>query len=72
MCLLPGGCLLQWGGVYSRGVGGSAPGGGIPACTEVDRPVNRITHTPVKTLPWHNFFAAGNNPYELVYGILTS
>ena len=46
-----GGCLVP--GVCSQGVsgpggvpvpGGSAPGrGGIPACTEADPPVNRIT-----------------------------
>ena len=49
-CLLWGvcsrGCLLQGvsalAGVYSRGV--SAPGGGIPACTEADTPLlNRMT-----------------------------
>ena len=45
----PGECLLRggvcfWGGVCSQGV--SAPGGGgIPACTEADPPVNRITDT---------------------------
>ena len=43
----PGGCLVRGGGlVWGWG------GGSIPACT-VDR------HTPVKTLPWPNFVAAG-------------
>ena len=39
----PGGCLLP-GGAWSFG-GGSALGGGIPACTEADTPppVNRMT-----------------------------
>ena len=32
----PEGCLLPGGG-------GPAPGGGIPACTEADPPVNRMT-----------------------------
>ena len=36
-CLPLGGCLL-WGGVLLRG------GGGIPACTEADPPVNRMTN----------------------------
>ena len=40
-----GGLLRGWwsgpgGSVWSRG-----GGGGIPACTEADPPVNRITHT---------------------------
>ena len=46
-CLLPGGLLL--GGV-------SAPGGGIPACTEADPPVSRITDACKKI----TFVAAGN------------
>ena len=48
-------------GVWSRGV--SAPGGGIPACTEADPPPLTESQTPVKTLPWPNFVAAGKN-YE--------
>ena len=46
VCLLPGGCLLQ--------------GGGIPACTETDPPpVNRITDACENiTLP---YFVAGGN-----------
>ena len=52
-CLLPGGvppsrgCLLP-GGCPSGGCllpGGLLPGGGIPACTEADPPVDRITDT---------------------------
>ena len=49
---LTGGCLVP-GGVCSRGVpgpgevprpgGGLVQGSGIPACTEVDPPVNRMT-----------------------------
>ena len=45
--LLPGGCLLQRGGLL-RGVGVCvcSQGGGIPACAEADTPpVNRITDT---------------------------
>ena len=54
----PGG-LLQ--GVYSWGV--SVPRGwcGIPPCTEADTPLWTESHTPVKTLPWPNFVAAGND-----------
>ena len=38
------------------------PGGcGIPACTEADTPLRTESQTPVKTLPWPNFVAAGNN-----------
>ena len=50
----PGGCLLL-GGVCSQGgyllprgsasQGGLLPAGGIPACTEADPPINRITDT---------------------------
>ena len=35
-------------------------GGGIPACTEADPPLWTESQTPVKTLPWPNFVAAGN------------
>ena len=43
-CLLPRGCLVLGGVPGPRGV--SAPGGiCIPACTEAEPPVNRITHT---------------------------
>ena len=65
----PGGCvcsrggLLWWvsapGGVSA--LGGSAPGGCIPACTEADTPLWTESQTPVKTLPWPNFVAAGND-----------
>ena len=38
------GCLV-WGGACSGGAcSGVGEGGGIPACTEADPPVNRITH----------------------------
>ena len=57
------------GGICSQGglvQGVSAPGGlvlrgGIPACTEADPPPPPWTEsqTPVKTLPWPNFVAAG-------------
>ena len=48
------------GGFCSQGV--SAPGGcGIPACTEADTPLWTESQMPVKTLPWPNFVAAGNN-----------
>ena len=65
MCLVRGVCLV-WGGVPGPGVcawsgGGAWSGGegGIPACTEAEPPpVDR--QTPVKTLPWPNFVAAGN------------
>ena len=42
------------------GPGGVGGGGGIPACTEADPPLWTESQTPVKTLPWPNFVAAGN------------
>ena len=39
--------LLVWGGVCSRGGGSLVPGGGIPACTDADPPVNRMTDRQV-------------------------
>ena len=54
-CLLPGGVCLVWGGcAWSWG------GSGIPACTEADPPPWTESQTPVETLPWPNFVAAGN------------
>ena len=49
------------GGGYSRGVSASR-GCGIPACSEADTPARPWTEsqTPVKTVPWPNFVAAGN------------
>ena len=74
VCLFPGGCLLPGGGCLVCGdgslvQGGWVPGpggvwslGGIPACTEADTPLLPVDrHTLVKTLPWPNFVAAGNN-----------
>ena len=63
---VPGlGGYLVLGGVSA--LGGFQPGGrllvgGIPACTEADTPPPLLTEsqTPVKTLPWPNFVAAGN------------
>ena len=59
----PGGCLLlggAWsGGACSWGVPTSR-GGGIPACTEADPPLNRIIHTcENRTLP--QLRSGGNN-----------
>ena len=70
-CLLPGGggasALGGPGprgrGVWSQGVcSGGLLQGGIPACTEADTLPAQWTEsqTPVKTLPWPNFIAAGN------------
>ena len=68
----PGGCLLRGmsapgrgGGVSSQGgvcSGGCVcSGGGIPACTEANAPLLWTeSQTPVKTLPYPNFVAAGN------------
>ena len=79
-CLLLGGVCFP-GGVCSQGVsgpGGLLPGGGgyllwggyIPACTETDTPLWTESQTPVKTLPWRNFVAAGNNiSWTLVWKI---
>ena len=64
-----GGLLL--GGVCSRGCllpqGACSGGGCIPASTEADTPPVNKSQTPVKTLPWPNFVAAGNN--VLVIGV---
>ena len=68
VCLVWGGGVCSWG----RGCGVPGPGGGvcsrgggsgIPACTEADTlpPLLTESQTPVKTLPWPNFVAAGNN-----------
>ena len=76
-CLLRGGCLLWgvsallWGGLLQGRCllpQGACSGGCIPASTEADNPpsVNQ-SQTPVKTLPWPNFVAAGNN--VLVIGV---
>ena len=43
-CLVPGVCLLP-GGVSAPGGEVSAPGGGIPACTEADTPLPGETAT---------------------------
>ena len=42
-CMLPGVCVLPGRCMLPRGV--CFPGGGIPACTEADPPVDRITDT---------------------------
>ena len=60
------------GGGGSGPLGGSGPGGVcsggggcIPACTEANPPpVWTESQTPVKTLPWPNFVAAGKNLYN--------
>ena len=75
-CLLPGG-VCSWGsalggvcsrggGVYSQGgcllLGGLLLEGVYPACTEADTPTLLTeSQTPVKTLPWLIFVAAGKN-----------
>ena len=51
-------CLVRGGSAPGGGVSG--PGGGIPACTEAEPPpLWTESQTPVKTLPWPNFVAAG-------------
>ena len=76
-CLLWGGGLLRGRGYLLRGVcsqggcllprGVSAPGGVcIPACTEADTPLLTESQTPVKTLPWPNFVAAGKKSTTFV------
>ena len=53
---LEGGCLV-WGGCLAWGGGG----GGIPACTEAEPPVNRMTNRCKNiTLP-QTSFAGGSN-----------
>ena len=71
-CVCSGGCLLRecplWlvsalGGVCSGGClpwGASAPGGGIPACTEADTPCEQNDRQVQKYYLGHNFVAAGN------------
>ena len=71
-CMLPGG-VSSGGGVYSRGV--SAPVGpalGVVVSQHALRqtPLWTESQTPVKTLPWPNFVAAGSN--GILNGILTS
>ena len=65
-----GGCLVPWGGesapggdVWSRG---SAPGGVFQHALRKTPPPPPWTEsqTPVKTLPWPNFVAAGNKNYS--------
>ena len=56
-----GGChagqgVSAWSGGCLPGLGGS----GIPACTGADPALWTESQTPVKTLPWPNFVAAGN------------
>ena len=73
-CLLPGRCVCSGGGwaggmngvcsgggwVLLSGGGCLLPGGGIPACTEADPPVNRMNDRQVqKYYLGHNFVAAG-------------
>ena len=63
-CLFLGGLLP--GDVCSRGsaLGGVCSWGVcIPACIEANTPPPLLTESqmPVKTLPWPNFVAAGNN-----------
>ena len=67
-CLVPGGwCLLQ-GGLLGGGClvpGGVSSGGcllqgGGVSAPEADTPLWTESQTPVKTLPWPNFVAAGN------------
>ena len=62
--LVPGGCLL-WGVCSGGGWSGGSllPGGGmVSQHAEVDTlpPLWTEPQTPVKTLPWPNFVAAGN------------
>ena len=67
----PEGVCLVWGGLLWGGVPGQGGcllwgGFGIPACTEADTLPPCLwteSQTPVKTLPWPNFVAAGNNNF---------
>ena len=65
--LLPGGGGSGPGGRGS-GPGGSdlVPGGSQHALRQNPPPVDR--HTPVKTLPWPNFVAAGKNIPFAIFG----
>ena len=63
VCLVLGGSAWSQGGLGLPGPGGVClvlGGSGIPACTEADSPLLTESQTPVKTLPWPNFNAAGN------------
>ena len=51
---------VSGGGLPACQGGSACQGGGIPACTEAEPPLWTESHTPVKTLPWPNFVAAGN------------
>ena len=57
------GGVCSQGGVCSRGVGPLQGGVVSQHVLRQTPPVNRITHTPVKTLPWPNFVAAGNKGF---------
>ena len=57
----PRGVSAPRGGVCSRGVSAL---GGISAHTEADTPLLKESQTPVKTLPWPNFVAAGKDAIE--------
>ena len=60
-CLLPRGCLLPGGASFWGGVPPS-PGGGLSQhALRQTLPLLTESQTPVKTLPWPNFVAAGNN-----------
>ena len=60
----PEGVCLVWGGWVS-GPGGClpGPGGGLASqyALRQTSPLWTESQTPVKTLPWPNFVAAGNN-----------
>ena len=59
-CLLPGGVCLVLGGSLLRG-----GGFGIPACTEADLPMNRMTDRQPLKHNLRNFIADGNYYLEL-------
>ena len=63
----PGGSALGRGVSALGGSGLGGGGGGIPACTEADPPLLTESQTPVKTLPWPNFVAAGKYSINYLY-----
>ena len=52
--------VCSQGGVCSWGWGVSAPGGLLPACTEADPPVDRMTHMCKNITFLQTLFAGGN------------
>ena len=69
VCMVPGGCTVPGGCMVLGGLGAwyRDGGGGIPACTKADPPVNRMTNRCKNITLRQTSFAAGNNPFNYKY-----